>query len=209
MNNNRTGAVAIGALLVAFGVLFLLQNFGLFGSITNMIWLLIFGAAGLTFLFVFATNQENWWAAIPGFTLLGLAVLIGFGDRMGAWGGALFLGGIGLSFWVIYAVRREFWWALIPAGTLSTLAVVAALADRADDMVVGGLLFLGMAATFMLVYFLTGETRQRWALIPAGILGAIGVLLMLSLGGIVNYVWAFALIAVGVYLLTRSKLLQR
>jgi hypothetical protein len=209
MNNNRMGAVAIGALLVALGVLFLLQNFGLFGSIANMIWLLIFGAAGLTFLFVFATNQENWWAVIPGFTLLGLAVLIGFGDRMGDWGGAMFLGSIGLSFWVIFAVRREFWWALIPAGTLSTLAVVAALAEQADGMIVGGLLFLGMAATFMLVYFLTGEMRQRWALIPAGILGAIGVLLMLSLGGIVNYVWAIALIAIGVYLLTRSKLLQR
>ena len=39
MNNSRAGAVAIGALLVAFGVLFLLQNFGLFGSVQNVIWL--------------------------------------------------------------------------------------------------------------------------------------------------------------------------
>ncbi|MCU0507098.1 MAG: hypothetical protein MUC34_01645 [Anaerolineae bacterium] len=210
MNNNRTGAIAVGALLVAFGVLFLLQNFGLFGSIANLIWLFIFGAAGLTFLFVFATNRENWWAVIPGFTLLGLAVLIAFGDRLGAWGGAFFLGSIGLSFWVIYAVRREFWWALIPAGTLSTLAVVAALAEQTDGMVVGGILFLGMAATFALVYVLTGAgERQRWALIPAGILAAIGMLLILSLGGLVNYVWALALIGVGVYLLMRSKLLQR
>jgi hypothetical protein len=209
MNNNRTGALAVGALLVAFGVLFLLQNFGVFGSIADMIWLLGFGAAGVTFLFVFAGNRQQWWAVIPGFTLLGLSVLIAFGDMLGAWGGALFLGSIGLSFWVIYAVRREFWWALIPAGTLSTLALVAALAESVDGMIVGGILFLGMAATFMLVYFLAGEARQRWALIPAGILGAIGILLMLSLGGIVNYVWALALIVVGVYLLTRSKLLQR
>jgi hypothetical protein len=209
MNNNRTGALAVGALLVAFGVLFLLQNFGIFGSIANMLWLLGFGAAGLTFLFVFASNRQQWWAVIPGFTLLGLSVLIAFGERMGAWGGALFLGSIGLSFWVIYAVRRDYWWALIPAGTLSTLAVVAALAERVDDMVVGGILFLGMAATFTLVYFLTGEPRQRWALIPAGILGAMGVLLMLSLGGIVNYVWALALIVAGVYLLSRTHLLQR
>jgi hypothetical protein len=107
-------------------------------------------------------------------------------------------------------VRREFWWALIPAGTLSTLAVVAALAEQTDGMVVGGILFLGMAATFALVYVLTGAgERQRWALIPAGILAAIGMLLILSLGGLVNYVWALALIGVGVYLLMRSKLLQR
>lgn len=210
MNNNRTGALAVGALLVAFGVLFLLQNFGLFGSITNMIWLLLFGAAGLTFLFVFASNREQWWAVIPGFVLLGLAVLIGFGDRLGAWGGALFLGSIGLAFWVIYAVRREFWWALIPAGTLTTLAVVASLADRAEGMATGGIFFLGLAATFGLVYLLTaGEDRQRWAMIPAGILAAIGLLLTLSLGGLVNYVWAVALIVAGVILLARSRLLQR
>lgn len=210
MNNNRTGALAVGALLVAFGVLFLLQNFGLFGSITDMIWLLVFGAAGLTFLFVFATNREQWWAVIPGFVLLGLATLIGFGDRLGEWGGALFLGSIGLAFWVIYAVRREFWWALIPAGTLSTLAVVAALSESADGMATGGIFFLGLAATFGLVYLLSGaEDRQRWALIPAGILAAIGLLLTLSLGGLVNYVWAVGLIIAGVILLTRSRLLQR
>ena len=33
MNNNRTGVLAVGALLVALGVLFLLQNFGFFGSV--------------------------------------------------------------------------------------------------------------------------------------------------------------------------------
>jgi hypothetical protein len=210
MNNNRTGAMAVGALLLAFGLLFLLQNFGLFGSLSNLIWLFIFGAAGVTFLFVFASNREHWWALIPGFTLMGLAVLIAFGDRMGVWGGALFLGSIGLAFWVIYAVRREFWWALIPAGTLTTLAIVAALAEQTDGMIVGGILFLGLAATFTLVYVLTAaEARQRWALIPAGILGAIGMLLMLSLGGLVNYIWALALIGAGVYLLGRSKLLQR
>lgn len=210
MDKNRTGAVAMGALLVGLGVLFLLQNFGLFGSIENVIWLAVFGVAGLTFLFVFATNPEQWWAIIPGFVLLGLAVLIAFGERMGAWGGALFLGSIGLAFWVIFIIRREFWWALIPAGTLSTLAVVAVMAERLDGLVVGGILFLGLAATFTLVYLLSGaEGRQRWALIPAGILGAMGLLLTLSLGGLVNFVWAIALIGAGVYLLSRSKLLQR
>jgi hypothetical protein len=210
MNNSRTGALAVGALLVAFGVLFLLQNFGFLGSVQNVIWLMLFGAAGLTFLFVFASNPQQWWAVIPGFVLLGLAVLIAFGDRLGAWGGALFLGSIGLAFWVVYVVKRDFWWALIPAGTLTTLAVVAAVADRVTGMGTAGVFFLGLALTFAVVYFLTaGEQRQRWALIPAGILGVLGMLFLLSLGGLVTYVWAIALIAVGVYLLTRSRLLQR
>lgn len=210
MKDNRTSVFAIGALLVALGVLFLLQNFGLFGSFGNFVWLALFGAGGLAFLYVFAVNPQQWWAVIPGFVLLGLAALIGFGDRLGSWGPSLFLGSIGLAFWVIFVVRREFWWALIPAGTLTTLAFVAMLADRLPDMAMGGVFLFGLAVTFGLVYLLTGPVeRQRWALIPAGILGLLGVLLILSLGGLINYIWALGLIGVGVYLLGRARLFQR
>lgn len=210
MKDNRTGAFAIGALLVALGALFLLQNFGLFGSFGNFIWLVLFGVGGLAFLYVFAVNPQQWWAVIPGFVLLGLAALIGFGDRLGNWAPAFFLGSIGLAFWVIFVVRREFWWSLIPAGTLTTLAFVSALADRIPEMAFVGIFFLGLAATFGLVYLLSGPvTRQKWALIPAGILAVVGVLLMLSLGGLINYLWALGLIGVGVYLLSRARLFQR
>lgn len=209
MKDNRTGSLAVGALLVALGVLFLLQNF-LFTNVTNLVWLVVFGVGGLIFLYVFATNQEHWWAVIPGFTLLGLAALIGFGHRLGNWGGGLFLGSIGLAFWVIFLVRRDYWWSVIPAGVLTTLAFVAALADRLPGMASGGIFFLGLGATFGLVYLLSGmEHRQRWALIPAAILGVFGLLLTLSLGGLVNYVWAVALIGVGIYLLTRVRAAQR
>jgi len=197
-------------LLVAFGVLLLLQNFGLLGSLENLVWLVLFGAGGLAFLYVFASNQQQWWAVIPGFVLLGLSMLIGFGDRLGPWGGALFLGSIGLAFWVIYIVRRDFWWAVIPGGVLVTLALVAALGENLPDMAAGGILFLGLAATFALVYVLpVAERRQRWAAIPAIALGIIGLLLTLSLGGLINYIWAVGLIVAGVYLLSRTKLFQR
>lgn len=210
MNNSRTGALAVGALLVAFGVLFLLQNFGLFGGVENLVFLILFGAGGLAFLYVFATNQQQWWAVIPGFVLLGLGVLIGFGDKLGAWGGALFLGSIGLAFWVIYFIRRDFWWAVIPGGVLVTLAIVAALGENLPGTATGGIFFLGLALTFALVYLLPVEgSRQRWAAIPALVLGILGLLLILSLGGIINYVWAIGLIVAGVYLLTRGRLFQR
>lgn len=192
----------VGVLLIVVGVVFLLQTFGLFENVETMIMALLFGAGGLIFLGVFAANREHWWAIIPGFTLLGLAVLIGFGDRLQALGGALFLGAIGLSFWVIYAVRRQFWWAVIPGGTLLTLAVVAGLTERVPGTASGGIFFLGLAATFLLVYLLSSPPGQmKWALIPAGVLGVMGVLLILSLGTIINYVWAIALILGGAALL--------
>lgn len=198
--------LGVGALLIVLGLLFLLQNFGVFGGLENVIWLVLFGAGGLAFLWVFLSNQAQWWAIIPGFTLLGIALLIGFGERLGTWGGALFLGAIGLSFWVIYLLHREHWWAIIPGGALATLALVAGLSDVMpnEGMAIGGILFLGFALTFLLVYLApTPQGRMKWALIPAGILGVMGVLMMLSLGGFVNYVLALGLIVAGGVLVAR------
>lgn len=200
--------LGVGALLIVLGLLFLLQNFGLFGSLENVIWLMLFGAGGLAFLWVFFSNREQWWAIIPGFTLLGLAFLIGFGEYMGAWGGALFLGAIGLSFLVIYLLRRDFWWAIIPGGALITLALVAGLSEVLTDddgMAIGGVLFLGFALTFLLVYLAPApHGRMKWALIPAGILGVMGVMFLLSLGGFINYALALGLILVGGFLVARA-----
>lgn len=207
MKSNRS-YILVGILLVVIGFLFLLQNFGVFGGLENLIWTILFGAGGVAFLGVFFSNQEHWWAIIPGFTLLGLAFLIGFGEYMGAWGGALFLGAIGLSFWVIYLLRRDFWWAIIPGGALMTLALVAGLSGVVQDddgMAIGGILFLGFALTFLLVYLApTPQNRMRWALIPAGILGVMGVLFLLSLGGFINYALAVGLILVGGFLVVRT-----
>lgn len=202
--NNKRSSIILGALLVVIGLAFLAQNFGLFGGLENLIWVVLFGIGGLAFLYVFAANREQWWAIIPGFTLLGLAGLIGFGERLGALGGAFFLGAIGLAFWVIYILRRDFWWAIIPAGVLTTLAVVASTAEHVDGMAVGGFFFLGLAATFALVYLLPNpEGRMKWALIPAGILGVMGLLMILSLGGLINYIMPAALILLGLALVGR------
>ena len=198
--------VGLGALLIVLGILFLLQNFNLLGSFESILWLAIFGIGGLVFLWVFFSNREQWWAIIPGFTLLGLALLVGFGDRLGAWGGAIFLGAIGLSFWVIYVLRRDFWWAIIPGGALVTLALVAGLSDLIpnEDTAIGGVLFLGLALTFLLVYLApTPQGHMKWALYPAGILAVMGILMIMSLGGYINYAFALAMILGGGFLIAR------
>jgi hypothetical protein len=213
MKSSR-GYIVLGIVLVALGVLFLLQNFDLlnFNLIGGLVWGLVFGIAGLVFLGVFVTNiHENWWAVIPGFVLLGLAFLIAFGETLGAAAGGFFLGAIGLSFLVIYLVRREFWWAIIPAGALLTLAVIATLADRLPGMVSGSLLFLGLGLTFGLVYLAPAPgPRKTWALIPGGILVVIGLLMMFAPGGFIityiNYIWPIALIVGGGILVVRALL---
>jgi len=91
----------VGAiLLIGVGILFLLQNLGVLGASSAILWALLFAVGGAVFFYVFLTDRTNWWAVIPGFVLLGIAGLIALSELApeveGAWGGALFLGCIGL-----------------------------------------------------------------------------------------------------------------
>lgn len=198
-----------GILLIAGGILFLLQNFGLFGGMLTFLWVLIFGAAGAIFLFVLLTNRAHWWAVIPGFALLSLAALIALDQLIpqigDAWGGTLFLGGIGLSFWVIYFVKREHWWAIIPGGVMLTLALIAGLASVLEGTETGGVFFLGLGLTFGLLSFVpTPQGRIKWALIPAAVLLVMGLLLGAAAAPLLNYLWPVALILLGLYHIFRT-----
>ena len=207
--------IAWGILLIACGVLFLLQNLGLLGNVTALVWALLFAAAGAVFLFVFLSDHANWWALIPGCTLLGIGALIGLDELAPAVanliGGALVLGAIGLSFWIIYFIKREYWWAVIPGGTMLTLAVIATIDSAAvGGLGTGGILFLGLGLTFVLVSLLPRpEGQMKWALIPAAVLLVMGVALTAASASVLNYVWPAALVLVGLYLVFRNLTSRR
>ncbi len=198
-------SIVLGLLLTGLGVVFLLQTVLGLAFVWNIVWALLFGAAGVGFLLAFLGNRERWWALIPGFALLGIAVLIAFGDFLGEWGGTLFLGALSLAFWAVYLMRREYWWAVVPGGVLLTLAVIPAISDVLDGLAVAGVLFLGMALTFGLVYFLPSEEgRRSWALIPAAALLVMG--LVFGVFGIpgLNSFWPVLLMLGGIYVVARS-----
>ena len=137
-----------GGLLVLGGIVFLLQNLGIL-ELSGYFWALLFGLGGVFFLSFFVQMRANWWALIPGFTLLSIAILLflseiapGLADMIG---GSIVLAGIGLSFFVIYIIQRAQWWALIPGGVLLTLAVVAGL-DETLSIDTGAVFFLGLGA---------------------------------------------------------------
>jgi hypothetical protein len=200
--------IAFAVLLIVGGVLLLLQNLNILTVGWEGIWAILFTLGGLTFVAVYLSDRENWWALIPGFTLLGIGGLIGWEmiapNTSDKWGGAFFLGAIALAFWIIYLTRRENWWALIPGGVLLTLALVAGISD-AGGFDTGGVFFLGLAATFGLVYLLpTPEGRMKWAIIPAAILGIMGLFILVAATSVMNYLWPAALIAVGLFLVFRT-----
>jgi hypothetical protein len=206
--NRSNNYVPLGLLLVVAGMLFLAQNFGIFNFAWDLVFALLFAGGGVAFLAVFASGRANWWAVIPGFVLLGLAsvmVISRVAPGLEEVGGALFLGSIALSFWVVYLVERENWWAVIPAGVLSTLSFITLLSQFGLDMELGGIFFLGLAATFALVYFLPNpQGPMRWAAIPAVVLGVMGFLLLIAMSQLINWLWPLALIAGGGFLVLRA-----
>lgn len=206
--------IILALLLIGAGIVFLLDSLELveFGA---LLWAAAFVVAGLIFLSVFFLDREQWWALIPGFVLLSLGGLIGTGELLpgleGGWMGALFLGGIGLPFWVLFLMRRDFWWAIIPGGVLWTVALISGLSETLPGEISGGILFLGIGLTFAVVSLVpTPEGRMKWALIPAGIMLLLGVIVMASTGGeLFAYLWPAAFIIAGLYLLVRSVLTRR
>jgi hypothetical protein len=191
--------VVFGILLVAGGVLALAQTMGYLENARDTFFGAIFLLGGLAFLSLLPGG--NWWAVFPGAALFGIGATILLPASLEFAGGLVFLGCLGLGFWFVYLSDRvEKWWALIPAGVLSTLAIVSVLPDRIGAFETGGVFFLGLSLTFVLVALLVG---MRWAYWPAAALGVLGVLTLISQAGIANYVWALGLLGAGVYLLFR------
>jgi hypothetical protein len=202
--------VWLGVLLVAGGVLFLLQNTGLIPQAAELFWALVFGLAGIIFLVAFAASAGNWWAAIPGFVLLALAALMIYGallpDVGQDMGGSIFLAGISLGFWAVLLRVPSHWWAAIPGGVLATLAVVASLDAFGRSSWAGSVFFYGLGLTFVLLMLLpTVPGRRRWPVYPAVVLMAIGLSLSLPGQEFLRVAWPIVLILFGAYLLIRRR----
>lgn len=193
----------LGVLLVLGGLLSLLDAMELITNGGGIFWGLIFAAGGLFFLYMLINDRSNWWAAFPAFTLLGLALSSFLPNSLDAYGGLVFFAGISLGFWWVYFTDTERWWAIIPAGVLLTLGVVSTVDNFAGDLATGGLFFLGLGLTFILVAVLPGGSGRSWALIPGVILLLFGALLGTPYRGVTDYLWPAVLILLGGYFVLR------
>src|SRR5512133_237552 len=174
----------IGILLLVGGFLSLLDAMGIISNAGGIFWGLIFGVSGLVFLYLLFSDQtHNWWAAFPGFTLLGMAVSSFLPDSLNAYSGFAFFAGISMAFWWVYFTDHERWWAIIPGGVLLTLGLISVL-DEVTAAGTSGSLFLGLGLTFILVAILPGGPSRTWALIPGTILLIFGAVVGTPLFGI-------------------------
>ena len=197
-----------GGLLVLAGILFLVQNLGLF-RVGDLFWVVLLALAGVFFLSLFLQNRANWWPLIPGLTLISVGVIVLINwispDHGERWSGSIILGGIGLSFALIYLIARQNWWAIIPAGVLITLALIAGLEEFFPALGTAGLFFLGLGLTFALVAMLPNpQGDMRWAWIPGGILLLIGSIFLVAGENLLVYVWPVILILAGGLFIVRA-----
>ncbi len=193
--------IAIGAALVLLGVLMLLERLGLIPGGEEVFGGAIFLAAAAYFLYRFASDSRaDWWAAIPGFALAGLAAEALVPPFLGNWHGMFFLGALGLGFLAVYVGDRARWWALIPGGVLVTLGFVTLLAEISNVGDNGGVLFVGLGLTFLLVALLAGRT---WAYVPGVVLLALGGLVGAAFPGTMGLLWPAVLVVAGLILIFR------
>ena|SRR5258706_2908875 len=188
----------IGGLLVFLGLLSLLDNLNIISGVSNIFWGVVWGLVGLYFFYRLYMDRSQWWAIFPAFTLLGLAA----SPFSGAFSGSVFLGAISLAFWWVYFSDTNRWWAIIPGGVMLTLGVISVL-DNFTGLENGGILFLGLGLTFILVAILPGGSSRSWAFIPGIILLIFGAFLSTSFGGLTAYLWPVVLIILGGYFIVR------
>jgi hypothetical protein len=202
-----------GSLLIVAGILFLIQEIFKI-QLGSIFWGVLLGLAGLFFILIYIGNRLNWWALIPGVTLVGVGLatildvlLPGVG---GILGGLLVLGGIGVGFIGVYISDRRQWWAIIPAGVMITLAVISVLDSLLSDLGTGGLLFFGLGITFAVLALLPGEQgKMRWAWIPAIVLVIVGLLITAAAEQMLLYLGPAALILGGLFIILRTITARR
>ena len=106
---------------------------------------------------------------------------------------------------------------MIPGSILSGLGlsvlIVNGTLGQVDEMISGSIVILSLALGFFsitpLTAFFSGKT-QWWALIPASILGLVGVAMLagsvgLQLLSLLGYLWPLVLIAVGAYIIFKRQ----
>lgn len=202
--------IIIGLGLIILGALFLLQTLGVVEIALSWLWVALFAAGGVTFLYFYNLNREQWWAAILGFAMLGISALIAIAEYgPSGWKDmavGIFMLSIGMSFLFVFLRNRKMWWPIIPMGFCTTIGIMSILETLlGEGDVTGAVFFLGGALTFGLLGFVpASKDSMSWAIIPAVVMLIVGVVILAAEYEASQIVGAAALVLVGLILILRT-----
>jgi hypothetical protein len=152
----------LGPVLIGVGLLVLIFNSNLLGTLPSLIWLaLLFGVA----VALWMVGSIPHWVRIVGVGVLYVLAMSTSGDLAGV----AALGFPAAAFAVVYLLRpRRGWWAIIPSGILASVALLVLFEEIFPGWDGAAIMFLGFSATFTTLYLLPAlRGGQRWALYPA------------------------------------------
>lgn len=205
---SRKQGIIWGGLLIFFGALGLLQTVA---DVSEWAWVALLALAGAVIFAVYLTDRSEWALLIPAYVMwavAGLIALTALGVLRDQFVATYVLAAIALPFLVVYGRDREQSWALIPAYVLLAVGLMVGLIGRGilSDLLVPSYVMFAIAIPFFLVY--ARDPKQWWALIPAGVMAAIGVSLLVA-GAATQYLLPIALILAGVLLVARQFLRRK
>lgn len=190
---------AVSLLSLVFYFLSGIQNWGMlfpagiFAALAFLLWIStngvdnpamaapLFVGIGLPFVVAYILDRaKNWWALIPAGVMAFLAFVLLVVENLGGEviGSALFFI-LAAAFGAVYYTRR-FLWAAIVAYILFVLGFMPLMAASARPELAGMVLMFAIALPFLIVYF-RSPTEKYWAIIPAGILATVGLLVAIVL----------------------------
>ena len=133
----------------------------------------------IPFLYVYFRDRKKWWALIPAYLFLLIALvmfcteILGMGDEFIA---MILMPGFAVPFLYVYFKNKEHWWALIPAYVFLLIGTLITLDEglRLGEEVIAPGILGGIGLPFLYVYFRNRE--NWWALIPSYALLAIATM---------------------------------
>jgi predicted membrane protein len=179
-SGNRSGLIP-AYVLWAIALLIAVTSFRIFRG--TFIATFILSAIALPFLVIYVRDRKQWWALIPAYVLLSVALmvgLIGIRLRKNAAIGTYVLWAIALPFLTVYLRDRKHWWALIPTYVLGSVGLMIGLIGLGilGNFLIPAYIMYAIALPFFVVY--ARNQKQWWALIPAGIMTALGSAFMIA-----------------------------
>jgi hypothetical protein len=210
--NKIFASLVMGLVLIALGVLFLLNNLGVIWLEGVFIGASILFVLGVSFLLYLIADRSLWWPLIPSiilFTLSAIALLSYF-DVEGEWLGSIFLWGAGLAFLAVYLKQKNALWSLITSWgfiVLGFIVLVEKLEEFAywfDSGLGGSVLFLGGALAFLTYYI--RKKKEWWPLFVSLILftlaGVVAVAVVTNYGELAGsiFLWGAGLSFISIYI---------
>jgi hypothetical protein len=151
----------------------------------------------LWFLTGFLLDHKRWLLLVPAYILVFAAVETAINTLVVPWilrgennasflfaltSGAITMFMLALPFFVVYFVSKKSWWALIPAGTFASIGLIIIMdfliKDNFDTQagIFSGVLLLGLAATFGILWLRRKTEPTDWAKYPAAGLFVLSIL---------------------------------